>query len=190
MAQKVLLLQGVLFLNKPVALIILPRFAMPNRMVIPQNWYSGLASHREPGHSVGLGAWEALGVLLFSMLSVSLGMAVLPRGVVAAYCRNGSWWHWFYYVYFCYSAGLSGCGGDPCQVSDSTFSVLSGSVRWLVAFPYAARLPGERPGEESGVIRSCPCSHECTQAHTTQKKPEKRGFFVSERISDGCLCDY
>jgi len=153
----------LLFLHKPVAFVILPMFAMANTaLVIPAQWYSGLASHESLGILLGLVLGKPLGVLLFSMLSVSLGMAVLPRGV--------RWRH---------IAGIGSLAGigftmsifvtllafqdavmvDHAKIAILLSSVASGVFGWLLLSLTLPRLPrGASRSEESESSGHAPCS--------------------------------
>ena len=68
------------FLHKPVAFIILPLFALANTaIVIGSDWMHGLESNSSLGIVAGLVLGKPLGILLFSVLAVKLGIAVLPE---------------------------------------------------------------------------------------------------------------
>lgn len=68
------------FLHKPVAFIILPLFALANTaIVIGSDWMHGLESNSSLGIVAGLVLGKPLGILLFSILAVKLGIAVLPE---------------------------------------------------------------------------------------------------------------
>ena len=70
------------FLHKPVALFIMPLFALANTgIVLSSNWVSGLISLNSIGIFAGLVLGKPLGILSFSYLSTKLGLARLPRSV-------------------------------------------------------------------------------------------------------------
>lgn len=70
------------FLHKPVSFIILPIFALANTgIVIEAGWADDLLSNGSLGIFFGLLAGKPLGILLFSLLAVLLGLASLPAGV-------------------------------------------------------------------------------------------------------------
>ena len=67
------------FLNKPVALLILPLFALANTsLVIDSNIISKLGDNHSLGIIAGLFIGKPLGVVLFSALGVSLGLSSIP----------------------------------------------------------------------------------------------------------------
>jgi len=67
------------FLNKPVAFIIMPLFALANTgIVLTGNWIIGLATSNSLGIIAGLILGKPLGIFLFSILAVKLGLSKLP----------------------------------------------------------------------------------------------------------------
>lgn len=67
------------FLQKPVAFLVLPLFALANSGVIADNHLiSGLGQNYSLGIMAGLVIGKPLGILLFSLLGVSLGLCSLP----------------------------------------------------------------------------------------------------------------
>ena len=70
------------WLHKPVALIILPLFALANTAIVfRKGWDTGLAEPGSLGIFAGLIVGKPLGVFLFSFLAVSTGMCALPLGL-------------------------------------------------------------------------------------------------------------
>lgn len=68
------------FLHKPVAFIILPLFAVANTCIaINSNWQEGLNHSNTIGIMLGLVIGKPLGIFLFSLLGVSLGICTLPK---------------------------------------------------------------------------------------------------------------
>lgn len=68
------------FLHWPVAFIILPIFAMANTSIaIKANWHEGLFHENSIGIILGLVIGKPLGIWLFSLLAVSLGICALPK---------------------------------------------------------------------------------------------------------------
>lgn len=66
-------------LHKPVAFIIVPLFAVANTsIVLNEGWIAGLASTNSLGIFAGLFVGKPLGIALFSMLAVWLGISRLP----------------------------------------------------------------------------------------------------------------
>jgi Na+:H+ antiporter, NhaA family len=70
------------WLHKPVALIILPLFALANTAIVfGGGWDTGLAEPGSLGIFAGLIVGKPLGVFLFSFLAVSSGVCALPLGL-------------------------------------------------------------------------------------------------------------
>ena len=70
------------FLHKPVALLVLPIFALANTaIVIPVAWSDALLSANSMGIVAGLVVGKPLGVVLVCWLAVKLGLARLPEGL-------------------------------------------------------------------------------------------------------------
>lgn len=68
------------FLHKPVAFIIIPIFALASTaIVIPDTWQSGLFSSNSIGIILGLSIGKTVGIFLFSLIGVSLGLCTLPN---------------------------------------------------------------------------------------------------------------
>lgn len=67
------------FLHKPVAFFILPLFAIANTCIaFGDNWQSGLGQPGSLGIIAGLVIGKPLGIWLFSLIGVSLGLCSLP----------------------------------------------------------------------------------------------------------------
>jgi len=70
------------FLHKPVAFFILPLFAIANTCIaINPNWSEGLSQTNSLGIILGLIIGKPLGIFLFALLGVSLGMCKLPKNL-------------------------------------------------------------------------------------------------------------
>lgn len=68
------------FLHKPVAFIILPLFALANTsLVIGNDWAQGLTQPGSIGILIGLIVGKPLGIFLFSLAAVALGICSLPQ---------------------------------------------------------------------------------------------------------------
>lgn len=66
-------------LHKPVAFIILPLFALANTCIaIGSDWFSSLGDSGSIGIILGLVLGKPIGIVLFSLVAVLLGLAVLP----------------------------------------------------------------------------------------------------------------
>jgi Na+:H+ antiporter, NhaA family len=67
------------FLHKPVAFFILPLFAIANTCIaIDEGWQSGLKQTNSLGIIAGLLIGKPLGIWLFSLIGVGLGLCALP----------------------------------------------------------------------------------------------------------------
>lgn len=67
------------FLHKPVAFVILPLFALANTcIVLSDSWAGGLSQNNSLGIILGLIVGKPLGITLFALLGVSIGMCTLP----------------------------------------------------------------------------------------------------------------
>lgn len=67
------------FLHKPVAFIILPVFALANTCIaLGSGWYSSLGESNSFGIIVGLVLGKPIGIVLFSLVAVWLGLGILP----------------------------------------------------------------------------------------------------------------
>ena len=68
------------FLHKPVAFFILPLFAIANTgIAIDSNWQEGLVHANSIGIMVGLILGKPIGITLFALLCVKLGIGSLPK---------------------------------------------------------------------------------------------------------------
>lgn len=69
-------------LHKPVSFIILPIFALANTcIIIEPGWTENLFSPGSLGVILGLLAGKPIGIFLFSLLAVLVGLASLPPGI-------------------------------------------------------------------------------------------------------------
>ncbi len=70
------------FLHKPVAFIIMPLFALANtNLALSGNWIEELATANSVGIFAGLVFGKPLGIVLFSILAIKLGLSQLPSEV-------------------------------------------------------------------------------------------------------------
>jgi NhaA family Na+:H+ antiporter len=130
------------FLHKPVAFIIMPLFALANTgIALTGNWIEGLATSNSLGIFVGLFVGKPLGIAVFSLLAVKVGLSQLPEDM--------SWKHII-------GAGfLGGIGftmsifitllafGNPEIIQSSKISILlssflAGTVGFLILHKQAA----------------------------------------------------
>jgi len=67
------------FLHKPVAFIILPVFALANTCIaFGSGWYNSLGESNSLGIIAGLVLGKPVGIVLFSLIAVWLGLGILP----------------------------------------------------------------------------------------------------------------
>lgn len=123
-------------LHKPVAFIIMPLFALANTgIVLAEGWIPGLVTANSLGILAGLFAGKPLGIALFSLLAVKLGVSQLPeqvnwRHIIGAGFLGG--------IGFTMSIFITLLAfGDPANVQISKISVLissvmAGSVGYLI----------------------------------------------------------
>lgn len=70
------------FLHKPVAFLVMPLFALANTGIpLTGDWLQGLTSANSLGIFAGLFLGKPLGIVLFSLLAVRLGVSRLPGDV-------------------------------------------------------------------------------------------------------------
>jgi NhaA family Na+:H+ antiporter len=70
------------FLHKPVAFIIMPLFALANTgIALAGNWIEDLATSNSLGIFAGLFVGKPLGIALFSLFAVKVGLSQLPNDV-------------------------------------------------------------------------------------------------------------
>jgi len=70
------------FLHKPVAFLIMPLFALANTgIALTGNWIEGLMTSNSVGIFAGLFVGKSLGITLFSLLAIALGVSQLPSDV-------------------------------------------------------------------------------------------------------------
>jgi len=70
------------FLHKPVAFIIMPLFSLATTsLALPRNWIESLTTSNSLGIFAGLFVGKPLGIVLFSLLAVKLGLSQLPSDV-------------------------------------------------------------------------------------------------------------
>ena len=69
-------------LHKPVNFLIIPLFALANTAIhLPAAWKDEILSSNSLGISIGLLLGKPLGITLFSMLGIVLGIARMPEGM-------------------------------------------------------------------------------------------------------------
>jgi NhaA family Na+:H+ antiporter len=70
------------WIHKPVALLILPLFALANTAIwIQPGWYNNLSTNISLGIFAGLLIGKPLGIFVSSLIAVKLGFSSLPEGL-------------------------------------------------------------------------------------------------------------
>ena len=78
------------FLNKPVPFLILPIFAIANTCIIfSSDWYLSLTASNNMGIMAGLVLGKPLGILLFSLIAVRMGICKIPRDLNLCHLIGG-----------------------------------------------------------------------------------------------------
>ncbi len=79
------------YLNKPVAFLILPIFALANTaIIINSDWHTSFTQPYSFGILSGLIIGKPIGILLFSFISVVLGLCILPSDLKWKYILGAS----------------------------------------------------------------------------------------------------
>jgi NhaA family Na+:H+ antiporter len=69
-------------LHKPVNFLIIPLFALANTAIhLPANWKSEIFNSNSLGIELGLLLGKPIGIVSFTLLGISLGIAKLPQGI-------------------------------------------------------------------------------------------------------------
>lgn len=114
-------------LHKPVALFILPMFALVNTSIfIGDNWASNLFSSNSLGVFFGLVLGKPIGVILFTVLAITLKFAKLPGDLKWAHIIGASLLAGIGFTMSIFVSGLA--FEDATTVQFSQISVLIASV--------------------------------------------------------------
>lgn len=115
-------------LHKPVALIILPLFALANTgVVIGGDWLQGLASSNSLGIAAGLLVGKPLGVTLFCLLAVVGGLCRLPEGVNWRHILGAGVLGGIGFTMSIFITGLA-FAADPATINASKLAILLASL--------------------------------------------------------------
>lgn len=128
------------FLHKPVAFIILPIFALANTgIILENNWADSLLTSNSLGIFTGLLIGKPLGIVLFSLLALKMGISQLPSDI--------SWKHlmgagFLGGIGFTMSIFITLLAFDaPNLIQSSKVVVLLGSlIAGVIGFVFLARL--------------------------------------------------
>ncbi len=70
------------YLDKPVPFLVLPLFALANTAIVFEpGWYANLIGDNALGIIVGLVVGKPVGIFLFSLIAVKIGLSRLPSGI-------------------------------------------------------------------------------------------------------------
>lgn len=141
------------FLDRPVPLLILPAFALANTAVIVSpDWFLGLLGRNPLGIIAGLVLGKPLGIVLFSLVAVKVGLCSLPRNL---------YWH--------HIIGMGLLGGigftmsifitnlafaDGTLIQDSKIAILCASALSGVVGLLVLRMASSRFGEQENLLSS------------------------------------
>ena len=128
-----------------VAFGVLPLFALANTgIVIPSGWYEGLFSHNSLGIMMGLMVGKPLGIFLFSLLAVTLGLSRLPDGMNWKHVLGAGFFGGIGFTMSMFVTLLA--FNDPALVVASKIAIMAASVLSAVAGLVWLRLvAGRRP---------------------------------------------
>jgi len=115
------------FLHRPAAFIILPLFALANTSLgLAGNWIEGLTSVNSLGIMAGLFFGKPLGITLFSVLAVKLGLSKLPGDVFWRHILGAGFLGGIGFTMSIFITLLA--FGRPELVESSKISILLGSL--------------------------------------------------------------
>jgi NhaA family Na+:H+ antiporter len=140
-------LQG--FLHKPVAFAIMPLFALANTSIaLTGNWTEGLATPNSLGVFTGLLFGKPLGIVLFCLLAVKLGISRLPSEVSWRHIIGAGFLGGIGFTMSIFIALLA--FDDPAQIQSSKLAILLASlVAGSIGFLILSRKPaGECLGSD------------------------------------------
>lgn len=133
------------FLHKPVALVIMPIFALANTgVVLSANWLEGLVTSNSLGILAGLLVGKPLGIAVFSLLAIKFGLSRLPvnlswRHIVGAGFLGGIGFTMSIFITLLAFA-------SPDVVQSSKISILLGSLlAGILGFMILNRQAGSKP---------------------------------------------
>jgi NhaA family Na+:H+ antiporter len=130
------------FLHKPVVFLILPVFALANTgIVIHSGWADELASSNSLGILAGLVIGKPLGIVLLSMLAVSVGLCRLPADLRWSHLAGAGLLGGIGFTMSIFIANLA-FASQPELVNASKMAILGASLvagilgyAWLRAVP-------------------------------------------------------
>jgi NhaA family Na+:H+ antiporter len=115
-------------LHKPVAFLILPLFALANTgVVIDGDWLQGLGSRNSLGIAAGLLLGKPLGVTLFCLAAVAVGLCRLPEGLDWRHVLGAGVLGVIGFTMSIFITGLA-FAGDPAAIDASKLAILLASL--------------------------------------------------------------
>jgi NhaA family Na+:H+ antiporter len=127
-------LQG--FLHRPVAFLIMPLFALANTSIaLTGNWTEGLATPNSLGVFAGLLFGKPLGIVLFCLLAVKMGISRLPSDVSWRHILGAGFLGGIGFTMSIFIALLA--FDDPAQIQSSKLAILlasfvAGSIGYVI----------------------------------------------------------
>jgi NhaA family Na+:H+ antiporter len=132
------------FLHKPVAFIIMPLFALANTdIALTGNWIKGLATSNSLGIFAGLFIGKPLGIALFSLLAVKLGLSQLPSDVFWKHIIGAGFLGGIGFTMSIFITQLAFSNPEVVQSSKISIllsSLLAGTVGFLILNKQAANI--------------------------------------------------
>lgn len=115
-------------LHRPVALGILPLFALANTgIVIGSDWFAGLLSPNGLGIMMGLILGKPIGILLLCLVAVRAGWCLLPQGVAWKHIAGAGMLAGIGFTMSIFITNLA-FAGNPALIDASKMAVLLASL--------------------------------------------------------------
>lgn len=137
------------FLHKPVAFFIMPLFALANTgIILSGDWIEGLATSNSLGIFAGLFFGKPLGIVLFSVLAVKLGLSQLPNDISWKHIIGAGFLGGIGFTMSIFISLLAFGNHDLVQSSKISIllsSFLAGTVGFLILNRQTAYINGHNP---------------------------------------------
>ncbi len=135
-------------LHRPVAFIIIPLFALANTCIpIESGWQQGMTNSVSLGISAGLIVGKPLGITLFALAGVALGVCVLPKDIKWKYLIGAAMLGGIGFTMSIFIALLA--FGDIHIINQSKIAVLSASaIAGVLGFTWLYFLLPRKKGKE------------------------------------------
>jgi len=134
-------------LHKPVAFVIMPLFALANTgIVLSGNWVEGLATSNSLGIFAGLFLGKPIGIVLFALVSLKLGISRLPEDLGLRHLIGAGFLGGIGFTMSIFITLLA--FGNPDLVQESKIAILVTSfLAGLTGFVVLKTCPGSDHGE-------------------------------------------